>query len=465
MTFGVTPEGFVLKRLSDIKAEIESEFREAFGDNINLTPDTEFGKIIGMMSSREALIWELAQIVYANAYPDGASGRSLDGAVALTGARRKEATPSVVTLSLLGTNGKVVNAGTLFGVSGTGNQFATDVAVTLSDVSQSITSITNSGLVATATKTAHGYVVDQVVYIAGASPAVYNGFHKILTVPDADTFTYALATDPGMSASGTITARTTTSVEATATVDGPVYAGIGTVTVVVNASMGLQQSYNADLAEVGTNVETDPALLTRRDEDISIVGAGTVNAILARIRALAAVKAASLVENATDATDSDGRPSHSFETVVQDGDEQTIGNEIFNVKGAGIETVTTATGPDAVTVTVDDSEGQPHTIEFSRPTGVDVYVDVTVTYDDNYPVNGDDLVAAAILAYGDTLEVGDDVIPNPYMQSALIGIPGIINAVIKVGESPSPVDDYLVISRTALALFDAGRITVLSSHV
>lgn len=69
--------------------------------------------------------------------------------------------------------------------------------------SKTLTSLTSSGTVATATLNNHGLSVDRWVQIAGASPAAYNGWFKVTAVT-ANTFTYTFAggTSP---ATGTIT--------------------------------------------------------------------------------------------------------------------------------------------------------------------------------------------------------------------------------------------------------------------
>ena len=74
---------------------------------------------------------------------------------------------------------------------------------------KSISSITRGGvgnLTATATLTAHGYATDDYVNIRGAAQAQYNG-NFYITVTGADTFTYTLPADPGISASGTLIAN------------------------------------------------------------------------------------------------------------------------------------------------------------------------------------------------------------------------------------------------------------------
>ena len=47
--FGVTPTGVVLKRLPDIKADIEAGERSTFGE-IDTDPDSVFGQYIGVFA-------------------------------------------------------------------------------------------------------------------------------------------------------------------------------------------------------------------------------------------------------------------------------------------------------------------------------------------------------------------------------------------------------------------------------
>lgn len=68
-------------------------------------------------------------------------------------------------------------------------------------------SVVESGGTVTVTDTAHGFLDQQVVTIAGATPAGFNGDYRI-TRTGANTFTYVPASGTG-AGSGTITAKTT----------------------------------------------------------------------------------------------------------------------------------------------------------------------------------------------------------------------------------------------------------------
>jgi hypothetical protein len=69
------------------------------------------------------------------------------------------------------------------------------------------TTIARALNVATATATAHGLVVGDVVRIAGANQAEFNGDHRVNSRADANTFTYAVYGDITETATGTITSQ------------------------------------------------------------------------------------------------------------------------------------------------------------------------------------------------------------------------------------------------------------------
>ncbi|MEG2568907.1 MAG: hypothetical protein RSA84_22150, partial [Acinetobacter sp.] len=73
--------------------------------------------------------------------------------------------------------------------------------------SQTVSTLTASGTIVTATfGSAHNFMQYQVIEIAGATQTEYNGEHRILTVPNANSITFQLAAAPSVTtATGTIT--------------------------------------------------------------------------------------------------------------------------------------------------------------------------------------------------------------------------------------------------------------------
>lgn len=79
--------------------------------------------------------------------------------------------------------------------------------VGVAGTSKSVTSLTRSGSIATATVMRHGFAVGQCIYVSGANQEGYNGRFNVVSVPDANTFTYAMSDPVATPATGTITAE------------------------------------------------------------------------------------------------------------------------------------------------------------------------------------------------------------------------------------------------------------------
>ena len=124
----ITANGFQTKTLLEILEEIREAMRAEFGDAIDLSPGNPLGQIIGIYAERELALWNLAQDIYNNQYPNSSNGRNLDNAVSLTGTRRRPATRSrVISGVATGINGTTVPKGTVIAVAGNENaRFATD---------------------------------------------------------------------------------------------------------------------------------------------------------------------------------------------------------------------------------------------------------------------------------------------------------------------------------------------------
>ena len=119
-TYGLTTKGFVGKPQSQIISEIQKSLQGVFGQNINFSPSSNMGQLVGIFSEREALLWQLAEAVYSSQYPNGAEGTSVDNILALNNMRRNKATPTVTNpVSVLQNNGITLYGLLLKGSPGT----------------------------------------------------------------------------------------------------------------------------------------------------------------------------------------------------------------------------------------------------------------------------------------------------------------------------------------------------------
>lgn len=126
---GLSAAGFERKRLIDIKTEIETALKNAFGDNIDLTPQSGFGQFVGILSEALSDQWESQENVYNSQYPSTAQGVSLSNVVMYNGIERFEAVGSTVIGTISGTEGTVIPAGSKASVAATGSIFITSVEI------------------------------------------------------------------------------------------------------------------------------------------------------------------------------------------------------------------------------------------------------------------------------------------------------------------------------------------------
>lgn len=385
MAYGLTSNGFEIKDLATIKSDLETSLKTSFGTSINLQAQTPLGQIVGLITERLALLWELGEAVYQAVDPQTAEGVSLDKACALVGIARRAATYSTVTATLTGTPTTVIPAGTQFQVSGDEDAvFETDAAAT----------------------------------IAGG---------------------------------GTVDAA------CTATTTGAISAPSGALTVIKTPVSGLTSVTNSADATLGSDEETDAELRARRNTQLQQSKKGTLEAIRTALLDVDNVEAVAGYENTGSTVDGDGRPAKSFEMVVKGGTDQDIIDAVWEAKPAGIETYGSSSG------TATDSQGDSHTIYFSRPTELRMYVIVDITQESGYTVTSAQ-VKAAINTYEAALNMGDDVLPASEIIPAIVDeVDGIRDITIKVSKHPTtpPVSDApIAVDADELATFADGDMTV-----
>jgi len=488
--FGITEQGFVMPQLTDIQTDINQALQAEFGAGINLEPESFFGQISGIMAERLALVWQAMQDVYNSQTPDTAFGASLDNVGALRGIPRLQASPSVINnVKLFGTNGTSTPAGTQFSVLNSPTSiFALNNTTVLGPGQSCIQTImfstvptsgqwelgiNGSGTVELAynvTASQLQSAIQSLNYCQGCT--VTGNFTSGFTVTFNGAGTGGFMVQPqftvlqntlmnSVPAAVTIATAITqagidqASVTVTATADGPVIANAGTLTVIVTPVSGLTNVLNIQDAVLGRLVETDNAYRTRMADELQIAGAGTVEAIRSRLLATPGVTSALVYENVEDIPDINGRPPHSFEAVVNGGTDADVAETIWLAKPAGIETY----GSDSYVIT--DSQGQPHTINFSRPSVIDIYIIANLLVNLSFPANGAVLIQEIFTNYINGLGQGVNVITDPYLIAQLASIPGIDGVTLFLGTAPDPVSsDNIIIEAFQVAFTQTNFIVV-----
>lgn len=258
----------------------------------------------------------------------------------------------------------------------------------------------------------------------------------------------------------------TVDVAAAAVDTGPLAFGASTLTQLVNPVVGVSSVTNPDAFVAGRDVEQDEELRVRREASLQAGGSCVDRAVAARLRALDGVLQAFVYSNRSDTTDAFGFPQKSMNVVVWpsslDADYRaSIARIIDRHAPAGI-----GFSGDIV-LNVVDNQGYDQAVAFRFAEAVDVYLQVDLTTDDAYPLDGDAQIAALLVARGNAYQVGDDARPLD-LYAALASIAGIVDIVItlKAGSPPGPLDvSTIPISPLQIARFDALNIVVNSTGI
>ncbi len=443
--YGLTPFGFVRKPLLVIKAEIEAAWRVAFGASIDVSPSTPDGQIIGIVAEREALVWELAEIVAGMMDPDKASDRLLEVLCLLTGTYRTLAKKSTVMLTLTGVDGTFVNAGSRAHAQSTGVVFATTTGATI----VALTAWAPNTLYAIGDKRTNANRC-YVCITGGVSAGAGGPASTDVDITDGGAHWRYMGEGTGA-----------VSVLSSSVDVGPIVAVSGDLNAIDTRVSGWQSVINLLDATPGSYKMADQDLRILREKEVAAGGTGPIPAIRRALLQLG-VDTATVFYNNTDHTNVDGVPPHSVEAMVEGGADQDIIDRLFDNVAGGIGYY--GSGPGAVTGTHTDSQGNVHTISFTRPELVPIYINITVHVDaESFPENGVDLIKLAISSWGELQPSGRDARLTAIASPAL-SVPGVLDwdpAATFIDDAPSPTTGAtVVISKRQRAAYDTSRINV-----
>lgn len=245
---------------------------------------------------------------------------------------------------------------------------------------------------------------------------------------------------------------------------GPVSAAAGSITVIATPVVGWNSVNNGLDATPGSNVENDEELRLRREVELATTGSTTVRAIASDLLQAfpAGIQNLDVFENDTDETDGDGRPPHTVEALIYDGDPSTLDDDevagiIFEAKAGGVGTYGTETGTVAIVVNGVTSTRE---VMFSRPAILTTYLTLTLATGQGYV--GDAAVKAYVASEcNKRFGPGKDVIKS-VVQSMPLALAGVEDVTaITLGFAPAPVGtSNLAVGVREIARFDTTRIAV-----
>lgn len=443
-TYGLTPTGFVPKTQTEIRAELEAAVRAEFGTTVSVDPEESFlGQLIGILAEREALVWDLVQEVDAAFDPDEAEGVALDEVAAITGTTRQASKKSTVRIVALGTAGTVLEAGRVASVAGAGHRFATTAAATLAAPG----AWTASTAYAVGDYRTNGGNVYRAI-IAGVSAAAGGPTGNGTEIVDGTVTWRYIGTAAAMA-----------EIAAESEEYGAIAAPAGTLNVIETPQSGWDAVTNPLDATMGRAEESDTELRIRREDDLHSAGYAVIDAIRSEVLDVDGVSAVRVFENTTLLINADGMPPKSIEALVSGGLDADVRAAVFRSKPGGIESHGTNSG--AVT----DSDGITHTIKFSRPTEIAVWLELDLTVDAaEFPSDGATRVRDALIAYGQTrLVVGKDVVASALIAQAH-SVPGVLDAEVRQGTAVGPTTAATIpVGSREIGKLDTARITITTT--
>lgn len=240
-----------------------------------------------------------------------------------------------------------------------------------------------------------------------------------------------------------------------ATEIGAKFAPAGTLTKIDTPIYGWQTVTNPIDAVPGRNEETDLSLRARRASSTATPAQAVLDGIYGAIANIPDVRQCRVFENDQDTTDSNGLPPHSIYCVVEQGSAEDIAAAIWRRKTVG----TTMVGN--VSEVVSDSQGNPHTVKFSRPSDANVYVVINLTTRPGWPTDGEQRIKNALVEWGiSDQSIGEELIYSR-LFSPINTVPGFAVDSLYIGTTPAPSGTANIgVAFDGLARIDSSRITV-----
>jgi hypothetical protein len=448
----LTNQGLVIRRFPEVQAAIQTAILQTVSSDVIFDEDTLMAQIVNIVSAEISSLEEVVQSVYDSLDRDKAEGSSLDSLLYLIGLQRVGQAYTSGKELFIGDDGTSIPQGTILSNPSTGDRFSTNTVGTLSQDScvscdYQVATVADS---TTYTVTINGGDYNYTSGIGATQESIVQGLVTTLNTPtDKSWEASQLVSPPRLRVNSTSTLnislnvlssllpeRATNYVQVSALEYGPIKAPASSVTQLITAVGGVTSIINLTSFGVGRLRETDEDFRVRASQSLSLVGSSTVPAITAALLNLDDVSSAVVIENTAGVT-VEGRPPKSYECIVTAPStvaaNNAIANAVWNDKPAGIELI----GNTVVTIT--DSTGLKRDIYFSRPQGIPIAIKVTYTlYDEeSFPFDGPTLIKNAVVAYGTSLDAGEDIIPKRFYGSIYSAVEGLGNIVVESQVLPS----------------------------
>ena len=439
--YGITETGLRIKRFDTILSEINAFQTEGFGVQVGANTRSFLNTLNTSVADKIAELWELGADIYHNLSPMLAEGAALDNAVQFGGNSREKARSTYYPIHCECTEGITLDEETL--IESDTNPAIKFLSAEERTISRSSFNKAKVKVVSTQPGEAYTVALNGTLYsytckAQDGPEAILGGLRDLILADEAEAFTASVdgenvllvieaadvESENSMLLTDNLTTESVTAIISFASEEpGEVSLPNGAITKIVTAPTGFLSCTNLCGYVAGRLLETDVELRQSYVDKIFSRSSRMTDSIRSAILAnCAGVTAAQVYENRTNETDSEGRPPHSVEAVVDGGSNSDIAEQILATVSAGITTY------GSVSVDVPGEDDDMIEVCFNRPTYIYCWFKVTLTISKSslVPANYAELVETAIVDAMSQVENGEDVVPQQQFLPAIYEqVPGI----------------------------------------
>lgn len=439
--YGITETGLRIKRFDTILSEINAFQTEGFGVQVGANTRSFLNTLNTSVADKIAELWELGADIYHNLSPMSAEGAALDNAVQFGGNSREKARSTYYPIHCECTEGITLDEETL--IESDTNPAIKFLSAEERTISRSSFNKAKVKVVSTQPGEAYTVALNGTLYsytckAQDGPEAILGGLRDLILADEAEAFTASVdgenvllvieaadvESENSMLLTDNLTTESVTAIISFASEEpGEVSLQNGAITKIVTAPTGFLSCTNLCGYVAGRLLETDVELRQSYVDKIFSRSSRMTDSIRSAILAnCAGVTAAQVYENRTNETDSEGRPPHSVEAVVDGGSNSDIAEQILATVSAGITTY------GSVSVDVPGEDDDMIEVCFNRPTYIYCWFKVTLTISKAslVPANYAELVETAIVDAMSQVENGEDVVPQQQFLPAIYEqVPGI----------------------------------------
>lgn len=467
MEYGVTVNGFVRKRLPEIREDIFKRLEQNLGSTVSRQPNSMIGVLVGVYAAELDRMWQLLERDYYDRSPISASEGSLDNTLAYTNVQRKKAQASYLYAVCYGRSGTVLPANCqIKDASGYKWNIIEESTITLNDCVHVTLDVAtpaegkvysvqfdNDAVIKYTAKTGDTALVVAVALASQSVPKWQGNVLDGKLVFERTDRRYGAVVVPNESF---IVTQVGSPIRFDCEEYGAIEPLLNSVTYINTNYDGWFSVNNESETYVGRDYETASEVRQRYASAVFKNSVGMVESIKVALMELQDVTSVTIYENRTDEM-VDGLKPHSFQAIVFGGDEEAIARTILNVAPLGIDT------NGDICVRIEDSEGAAQDVCFSRPHEVQIYVKVIIKEYNEEILPGDaiDKIKNIVVEQIGKLSMGNDVVYQRLLGPIYSGVDGISYIECSVSEDGQTYkQENISIERNELAVTKLANVTV-----